>query len=177
MLEKEELKYQGIRLLIALILLCVLGPLAVPITGDILFTLQTFFVLLPAALFGWKLGLLNVSIYLILGGIGLPVFAGYVSGFNGPTIGYLLAFIPAAMVVGYWAQNSTEPSYFFLFMLFLLAHVFIIAIGMGVQLYITEGYLQDQLSLLKKLFVGGLIKSAIGALIVLFQQEKRGKSF
>lgn len=165
-MQKGLFKHQGLQLIVSLLLLCGLGPLAIPISQEISFTLQTFFVLLPAALFGWKPGLLNAVIYLFLGSLGMPVFAGYTSGFSGPSIGYLLAFIPAVMATGYWVQKHTKPSYFLLFMLFLLAHVLIVTMGLSIQLYITNGHWQQQQTLLTKLFVGALVKSAIGALVV-----------
>lgn len=165
-MQKGLFKHQGFQLVISLLLLCGLGPLAIPLSQEISFTLQTFFVLLPAALFGWRLGLINVLIYLFLGSAGLPVFAGYTSGFSGPSIGYLLAFIPAVIAIGYWGRKNTKPSYFFLFMWLFLAHVLIIAIGLGVQLYITQAHLNQQQTLCTKLLVGALVKSAIGAMVV-----------
>jgi biotin transport system substrate-specific component len=170
--QKGLFKHQGFQLVISLLLLCGLGPLAIPLSQEISFTLQTFFVLLPAVLFGWKLGLLNVIIYLFLGSAGLPVFAGYTSGFSGPSIGYLVAFIPAVMAIGYWGQKHTKPSYLFLFMWLLLAHLFIITIGLGVQLFITQAHLNQQQTLCIKLLVGALVKSVAGALLVIFIRAK-----
>jgi biotin transport system substrate-specific component len=67
-------------------------------------TLQTFFVLLSGAFLGKRKGFLSMSLYLLLGVAGLPVFAGGSFGlaiFLGPTGGYLLAFPFAALIVGY----------------------------------------------------------------------------
>ena len=75
-------------------------------------TLQTFFVLLSAALLGGSLGGLTQAGYIFLGVSGFPVFAGAGSGFSyliGPTGGYLLGFILAALWLGRfikYAQNS-----------------------------------------------------------------------
>lgn len=66
-------------------------------------TLQTFFVLFSGAVLGRKLGILSQAGYVILGIIGLPVFAGAHAGaayFMGPTGGYLVGFALAAWVVG-----------------------------------------------------------------------------
>jgi biotin transport system substrate-specific component len=88
-------------------------PLAftpVPITG------QTFGVLFSAALLGFRRSLLTVGLYLLLGAVGLPVFAGWSSGashivsFAGgmlalaPAGGYLVGFIFAAGLVGRLAE-------------------------------------------------------------------------
>lgn len=66
-------------------------------------TLQTFFVLLAGAVLGKRFGPISQTGYLALGLLGLPVFAGAMSGFTrllGPTGGYLLGFIVAAWAVG-----------------------------------------------------------------------------
>lgn len=69
----------------------------VPVTG------QTFAVLLVAGTLGARLGAASVALYVIEGLIGLPVFAGGASGVArlvGPTGGYLVGFVAAAVVVG-----------------------------------------------------------------------------
>src|SRR3989338_2599379 len=66
-------------------------------------TLQTLMVLLSGAVLGAYYGGLSMIVYLILGAIGLPVFAGGSSGIPallGPTGGYLLSYPVAAFVVG-----------------------------------------------------------------------------
>ena len=56
--------------------LCVLGPLTVPI-GAIPISLANFVICLTAWLLGPKFGTLSVVIYLAIGLIGVPVFSGY----------------------------------------------------------------------------------------------------
>ncbi len=80
-----------------------IGP--VPITG------QTFAVLLVGALMGSVRGGLVVLLYLAEGLSGLPVFAGGGAGpavLLGPTGGYLLGFVPAAVVVGFLAERGWD---------------------------------------------------------------------
>lgn len=67
------------------------------------YTFQTLFVLLAGALLGPRNGFISMAMYLTLGVLGIPAFAG--AGFGlarilGPTGGYLLAFPLAAFVVG-----------------------------------------------------------------------------
>ena len=59
--------------------LCVLGPLTVPI-GAIPISLANFVICLTAWLLGPKFGTLSVVIYLAIGLIGVPVFSGYGAG-------------------------------------------------------------------------------------------------
>jgi biotin transport system substrate-specific component len=65
-------------------------------------TLQTLFVLLSGAVMK-RYAVIPVSLYVILGSLGLPVFHTGVTGFGvllGPTGGYLIGFIFAALIVG-----------------------------------------------------------------------------
>lgn len=67
------------------------------------FTLQTFAICLVSALLGLRMGLLAMGGYLLLGAVGVPVFAGYkggVAALLGPTGGYLIGFLFIALVVG-----------------------------------------------------------------------------
>ena len=76
----------------------------ISIPGPVPFTLQTF---LAVALLGGKRGILCVLVYLLLGLIGVPVFAGFGAGpgkLLGLTGGYLLGFLPCAGVM--WAMEG-----------------------------------------------------------------------
>lgn len=77
----------------------------IPIGGDV-YTLQFLFTLLAGLVLGARLGALAVGVYVLLGLIGVPVFAsgggfGYVLQ---PTFGYLLGFIVQAYLCGYIAR-------------------------------------------------------------------------
>ena len=77
----------------------------VPVTG------QTFAVLFLGALYGSRRGPATVVTYLMLGAMGLPVFAGGLAGlarFVGPTAGYLLGFVVAAFVVGSLSERGWD---------------------------------------------------------------------
>ncbi len=76
-------------------------------------TLQTLFTYLSGAVLGPWFGALSQVIYILLGGIGLPVFAGGKAGFGtllGPTGGYLLGFIAASFAIGKTCDLHTQPS-------------------------------------------------------------------
>jgi len=75
-------------------------------------TMQTFVVLLIGVIYGWKLGLFTVSLYLLEGIAGLPVFAGTPEKglgliyFTGPTMGYLVGFLVAVCLTGYFTFSN-----------------------------------------------------------------------
>lgn len=84
-------------------------------------TMLTFAVLLVSLVYGPRLALATVSLYLAQGILGLPVFAagGGIAYLMGPTGGYLLACLPAAFVAGVLAQRGwgTQAGRVFLAML------------------------------------------------------------
>jgi biotin transport system substrate-specific component len=66
------------------------------------FTLQTLFLFLAAGIMG-RYAVVPVSLYLLMGAMNLPVFHSGTAGigvFLGPTGGYLVGFIPAALLAG-----------------------------------------------------------------------------
>ncbi|MSQ26985.1 MAG: biotin transporter BioY [Dehalococcoidia bacterium] len=86
----------------------------VPITG------QTFGVVLTAAVLGRNRGVMAVLAYLAEGLAGLPVFSGGLNAWSatragvpvivGPTAGFLVGFILAALVVGWLAERQWDRS-------------------------------------------------------------------
>ncbi len=94
--------------LIKTLIIILLGSLALTISAKIKIpfypvpmTMQTFMVMFLGLSFGYKIGLATVSLYLLEGIIGLPVFSnspergtGLVY-FTGPTMGYLIGFLSA----------------------------------------------------------------------------------
>ncbi len=75
-------------------------------------TLQGFFLNLAGALLGGTLGALSQVVYLLLGVLGLPVFAGGKAGLGvllGPTGGYLVGFAVGAFVMGKLMEIKEKP--------------------------------------------------------------------
>ena len=73
------------------------------LVGSIPVTFQTLGVCLTAGILGWKRGTLAIGSYIALGLCGAPVFAGFTGGFAKlamPTGGYILGFLPTALIVG-----------------------------------------------------------------------------
>lgn len=81
-------------------LMAVCSWISIPTTVP--FTLQTLGVFLACALLGGKRGSLAVLVYILLGALGLPVFAGFSGGAGallGSTGGYILGFLLQALVM------------------------------------------------------------------------------
>ena len=82
---------------------CILAPLSVPLAGEVPISLATFAVLLSGILLGGKLGALSQIVYVLLGSVGVPVFAGWTGGIGitlGVTGGYIIGYIPMALAAG-----------------------------------------------------------------------------
>ena len=94
--------YQMAAIALMTALMCVLGPLSIPI-GAVPISFTNFVIYLAIYLLGTKLGTLSYCLYLLIGLAGLPVFSGYSGGLAklaGPTGGYLVGFIAMAVIFG-----------------------------------------------------------------------------
>lgn len=78
-------------------------------------TLQTFFAVLSGLLLGSRLGALSMTVYMLVGLAGAPVFARFSGGFGqvlSPTFGFIVSFILVAYVVGKIVERkSTLTAY------------------------------------------------------------------
>ena len=96
-------------------------------------TMQTLVVLIIGIGFGWKLGVLTISLYLFEGMIGLPVFSGTPEKgiglvyFTGPTMGYLIGFIIAVFLSGKFNFDENIITNFFK-LLFAVSFIYILGI-------------------------------------------------
>ena len=99
-------KTSKIERIIKLTLLTIVGSILITISAKVKIpfypvpmTMQTFVILLLGITLGYKLGLATVTLYLLEGIFGLPVFAGSPEKglglvyFTGPTMGYLIGFL------------------------------------------------------------------------------------
>jgi biotin transport system substrate-specific component len=134
-------------------------------------TLTTLVIMVIGACYGWRLGLATVALYLVEGAIGLPVFSGTpergvgIAYMVGPTGGYLLGYLVAVFVVGWFAQRGADTSPMRLLGAMLIADAALLAIGylwlatlVGPEAAWTAGVLP--------FLFGDLLKVAIAALAV-----------
>ena len=99
-------------------------------------TMQTFVALGIGAAYGWRLGGATIMLYLIEGAAGLPVFAGTpekgigLAYMMGPTGGYLVGFVIAAMIVGWLAERGFDRNPVSTFGIMLLGTIAIFVPGL-----------------------------------------------
>ena len=94
--------YDMVLISISTALIAVCSWISIPL-GPVPFTLQTLGILAVMLTAGGRRGTIAVLVYLALGAVGVPVFAGFKGGiasFAGPTGGFLVGFLVSALV--YW---------------------------------------------------------------------------
>lgn len=109
-LRHHSLMSDGLLVVAGSIFIALLAQIAIPV-GPVPVTGQTIGVLLTAAVLGRRRGSLAVATYLAEGALGLPVFAGGRAGIvvlAGPTGGYLVGFLAAAIIVGALADAGFD---------------------------------------------------------------------
>lgn len=149
-------------------------------------TLQTFFVLLAGGLLGSTWGGISMLIYLSLGLVGLPVFAGG-SGIGivlSPTFGYLLGFPIAAYYVGRRFENVNQISIQKMpqmkYLIYLVVGLLVIYFFGIFYLWIIKNlYIGESFPLTEAIFVGfvvfipGLLLKSIFAYFVIIRLKKQ----
>jgi biotin transport system substrate-specific component len=130
----------------------------VPITG------QTFAVVLVGAAFGALLGLASLGLYLFVGALGAPVYADGNHGWDvlsGPTGGYIVGFVLAALLTGWLAERRWDRRFSSAVAAMLSGNVVIYLVGLPwLSLKLDTG--------LEKTFELGLYPFVVGDLLKLY---------
>ncbi|MEW6663450.1 MAG: biotin transporter BioY [Bacillota bacterium] len=108
----------------------------VPITG------QTFAVFLAGAILGSRLGAMSILVYMLLGAIGLPVFAQAKAGIGvivGYTGGYLFGFVAGAYILGKIVEGHSQAGYWRILAGMVACLVIVYTLG-AIQLALVLGW-------------------------------------
>ncbi|MGV9192912.1 biotin transporter BioY [Microbacterium sp. MC2] len=145
-----------------------IGP--VPITG------QTLAVIVVGAALGARRGAAALTTYLLVGLAGLPVFAGPAAGpayILMPSFGFVLGFIPAAFVAGWFAERAWDRKPWLAFVGFVSASIIPFVIGlpyMALILAAVNGVVVTPELIweagVAEFILPGIVKAAIAALLV-----------
>ncbi len=143
-----------------------LGFTPVPITG------QTFAVLLAGAALGATWGGASQLLYVLLGAVGLPFFAGGNGGWEyatGSTLGYLIGFVVAAYVVGLMAERRQDRSVLSAVPAFLTGNLIIYTFGVPWLYYSIESISTGEAALaagFTPFIAGDLVKIVVAGLLL-----------
>jgi biotin transport system substrate-specific component len=92
-------------------LIAVLAQISIPLPGGVPLTLQTFAIPLAGIVLGPKRGTISALLYVLLGAIGIPVFASLTGGFGiilGVTGGFIVSFPIMALFAGFAANRTVK---------------------------------------------------------------------
>lgn len=87
----------------------VLSQISIPLPNGIPLTLQLLAVFLCGVILGAKKGFISTLVYVALGAIGLPVFAGFTGGFQyivGYSGGFIISFPLVAFIIGFVSEKT-----------------------------------------------------------------------
>lgn len=104
-----DLAYVGIFAALMMIGANIVSFLPFFVIAGVPITLQTFFAILAGILLGSRLGAISMTVYMLLGLIGLPVFAQFKGGLAmalSPTFGFIVSFIFLAWMVGKMTEGK-----------------------------------------------------------------------
>lgn len=149
--------------------LTAIGSLIIIPMPPVPITLQTLFTGLAGVLLGSYAGALSQIVYVLLGIIGLPVFAGGKAGLGillGPTGGYLVGFIVGAYVIGKIVESRKEPGLLWITISLVVGNLVIYTLGvMQLSLVAHLSIVKSLLAGVVPFLAGDLIKLAAAALI------------
>ena len=97
------------RVALSAAVICVLGPLSINIpVSPVPISLGILGIFLAVYVNGWLYGTLSCLIYLLIGFAGMPVFTNFTGGIAklaGPTGGYMIGYIPLALIAGFFISK------------------------------------------------------------------------
>ncbi|BDZ67842.1 biotin biosynthesis protein BioY [Methanobacterium ferruginis] len=161
------------KVIMAFFMACITGIMAqvvIPLPWTpVPITAQTFAVLMAGVVLGRWWGGISQIMYLVVGLIGVPWFAGLTGGYGvvlGATGGYFLGFILTAFLLGYFTDKHVQSRNFRpmlgLMLITNFAFVYIPGLlGLGLWLYLVEGSFPTVLTLVSM----GLLPFVLGDLV------------
>ena len=89
-------------------ILCIMGPIVIPI-GMVPMSIANMAIYLTIILLDKQKAMISVALYLLIGLMGIPVFAGFSAGAGklfGPTGGYLIGYLALSFIGGSLLENG-----------------------------------------------------------------------
>lgn len=157
--------------------LAVVAAILVRYAGSIVpFSLMPFVVMLAGGVLGARLGAMSMVVYIMLGLVGVPVFAS--PPFGGPayvlqpTFGFLPGFVAAAYVIGLLLRNREQGVLAVYFFSMVAGIAVYYLFGLAYLYLILNYYLGQAVSVVKVLYIGfipfialDLVKAAAAAVM------------
>lgn len=120
-MQKSKISVQDIcSIAIMTAITVVMAQISIPMPMGVPMTMQTFAITLAGVILGSKKGGLSILVYVLLGAIGVPVFAGFSGGVQnliGPTGGFIISFPIMAYVIGLGVEHRKKKGMFVLMLI------------------------------------------------------------
>ena len=120
-MQKSKLSVQDIcSIAIMAALTAVMAQISIPMPMGVPMTMQTFAITLAAVILGSKKGALSILVYVLMGAVGIPVFAGFSGGIQnliGPTGGFIISFPIMAFIIGIGVEHKDKKGMFTLMLI------------------------------------------------------------
>jgi len=151
-------------------LTAILSQISIPLPfTPVPINLATVSVCLGAGLLGSKIGAISQVVYVIIGAIGVPVFANFTTGLGilaGPTGGYIIGYVVATILIGAIIKRFGENLY-----------TYMIAMGIGILgcytigtawfMYVTKiGLFEALIMCVVPFLIGDMLKVVLSAFLV-----------
>ena len=164
--DRLNLVRQGLLVIVGSLLMTLAAKTQVPF-WPVPMTLQTFATFVIGIAFGWRLAGATVLFYLGQGAVGLPVFAwgGGIVYFTGPTAGYLVGFLAAAVLVGWLAERGWDHNVTRTLAALVLGELVILGLG-GAWMAVLFGPAKAWAAGIAPFLLGDALKIALAALLV-----------
>ncbi len=170
----ELLKTDRAVIVMGIVLLFAASQISIPLQ-PVPITLQTVGVMWIAMMYSPRNAFFAVSNFLLLGAIGLPIFANFTGGpaiLMGPTGGYLIGFLPAAVAISYIIQTYEMKSYFMQLSVAILLNAIVFLVGVTwLSIYLGSFSKGIQFGFLP-FIIPGLVKAALLVGVVHYVKKK-----
>ena len=176
-MQKSKISVQDIcSIAIMTAITVVMAQISIPMPMGVPMTMQTFAITLAGVILGSKKGGLSILVYVLLGAIGVPVFAGFSGGVQnliGPTGGFIISFPIMAYVIGLGVEHRKKKGMFVLMLI--LGTVLNYAVGVAMFCIIMNSSVMTGITACVLPFIPtAIIKAVVAALLGLQIRSRLG---
>ena len=176
-MQKSKISVQDIcSIAIMTAITVVMEQISIPMPMGVPMTMQTFAITLAGVILGSKKGGLSILVYVLLGAIGVPVFAGFSGGVQnliGPTGGFIISFPIMAYVIGLGVEHRKKKGMFVLMLI--LGTVLNYVIGVAMFCIIMNSSVMTGITACVLPFIPtAIIKAVVAALLGLQIRSRLG---
>lgn len=176
-MQKSKISVQDIcSIAIMTAITVVMAQISIPMPTGVPMTMQTFAITLAGVILGSKKGGLSILVYVLLGAIGVPVFAGFSGGVQnliGPTGGFIISFPIMAYVIGLGVEHRKKKGMFVLMLI--LGTVLNYVVGVAMFCIIMNSSVMTGITACVLPFIPtAIIKAVVAALLGLQIRSRLG---